>query len=277
MHRRDFFAIAAMGTALRSTSFAFAQSPSTAVSDVEMISSLPPLPLDLTGRDDNPPASYSPVAPVGTTPPTTIEMQAAYELLLLSPYDTSPIEVAQYFLAVGAGGYGEALRPYSREWPVRANPVIYHFFSSTLTKPEGDTTAWCAAFVNWCLLRGRAKLADEIGKSKGDYSISGKPFPDEHIQKYSTNSASSGSFRCWNQSQSPKRGDIVVFKDTGTDGMTASCRGTGHVAFYLGIPKDGWIRVLGGNQLQAGSGGAVTVANMKSGAGSRFMKIVSVG
>jgi CHAP domain len=276
MRRRDFFAVAAAGTALQASPFAFAQSPPSVWGDIELVSGLPPLPGDLVNRASEPPASYSPVAPVGTAPPLMAEKQAAFDILKMSPYDTSPVEVAQYFLAVGAGGYGEALRPYSREWPVRANPAIYHFFSSTVTTPAGDTTAWCAAFMNWCLLRSRAKTADEIGKSRGDYSISGKAFSDQDIQKHTTRSASSGSFRCWDQASNPKRGDIVVFRDSGTDHLTAECRGTGHVAFYLGVPKEGWVRVLGGNQIQVGSNGAVTVADMKSGAGSRFMKIVSL-
>src|SRR6202022_1898557 len=142
-----------------------------------------------------------------------------------SPYGVGPIDVAQYFLAVGAGAYGQSYRSFIREWPIRANPLIFHFFSSTLTKPEGDTTAWCAAFVNWCLLRARATASEEIGKSPGFFSVSGKPFSDENIQNHSTNSASSGSFRCWDEVSPPKRGDIVVFKNSGTDALTPSCRG----------------------------------------------------
>src|SRR5204863_3378559 len=125
-------------------------------------------------------------ADVATAPPSQAETQAAYNLLIQSPFGTTPIDVAQYFLAIGAGAYGNEYRSYVREWPVRANPVIFHFFSSTLTKPEGDTTAWCAAFLNWCLLRARAASDDEIGKSPGLFSISGKPFPDENLKKYST-------------------------------------------------------------------------------------------
>jgi hypothetical protein len=175
---------------------------------------------------------------------------------------------------VGAGAYGSELRPFAREWPVRANPLISHFFSATLTKPQGDTTAWCAAFMNWCLLRSHANASDEVGASPGYYSVSGKKFSDENLTKFSTNSASSGSFRCWDPISSPRRGNIVVFKNAGTDSLTPACQGQGHVAFFLSIPRAGWVRVLGGNQSDPGSGGAITVTDMKTGAGSRFMQFV---
>ncbi len=241
-----------------------------------MVSELPPLPSDLAAKASDPPAPYAETAPVGTAKPSDGEINKANEILRRSPFGVPPIEIANYFLAVGAGAYGKELRPFAREWPERANPMIYHFFSSTLTKPEGDTTAWCAAFLNWCLLRSHAKTASEIGKSPGSFSSSGTPFPDDNIKNFSTHSASSGSFRCWDDVSAPKRGDIVVFKNPGTDGLTPVCRGQGHVAFFLDIPQSGWVRVLGGNQTDPGSGGAITVTDMRSGAGSRFMKYVAV-
>jgi CHAP domain len=254
-------------------SFSLAQSDANA--DSTRVSELPPLPADLASQSSEPPAPYEDTAPVGTAKPSDDEKNKAHEILLQSPFGVAPIDIAQYFLSVGAGAYGVNLRPFVREWPVRANPLIAHFFSSTLTKAEGDTTAWCAAFVNWCLLRSHATTADEIGASPGYYSISGKSFPDDNLRKYSTNNASSGSFRCWTEITSPKRGDIVVFKDKGTDGMTASCQGKGHVTFFLSIPREGWVRVLGGNQSDPGSGGAITVTDMRTSTGSRFMKFVS--
>jgi hypothetical protein len=211
---------------------------------------------------------------VGTAPPTDDEVRMAYDLLRQSPFGVAPVDIVQYFLAVGAGAYGRAYRPFVREWPERANPLVFHFFSSTLTKPEGDATPWCAAFLNWCLLRARAATADEIGKSPGYFSISGKPFSDENIQNHSTNNASSGSFRCLDAVSSPKRGDIAVFKNAGTDHLTPVCRGQGHVTFFLSVPREGWVRVLGGNQSDPGSGGAITVDEYQTGSGSRFMKYV---
>jgi hypothetical protein len=272
MNRREILLSAISSLALTQTP-SFAQSDPA--SDSSRISALPPLPVDLAAQSNEPPAPYSEIAPVGTAQPTDDEKNKAYEILLQSPFGTAPVDVAQYFLSVGAGAYGAEYRPFVREWPVRANPVIFHFFSSTLTKPEGDATAWCAAFTNWCLLRSHATAADEIGASPGRFSVSGTRFPDENLRKYSTNSASSGSFRCWPETTSPKRGDIVVFKNAGTDNLTPVCQGQGHVAYFLSIPRTGWVRVVGGNQSDPGSGGAVTVADMRTTAGSRFMKFVS--
>lgn len=243
--------------------------------DITAVSIIPPLPEDLAAKSGDAPAPYIEVQPTGTGRPSDIEIKTAELILKNAPFDCKPIEVAEYFLAVGAGAYGAPLRSYAREWPVRANPVIFHFFSSTLTKPDGDVTPWCAAFLNWCILRSKAKERDEIGQAPGSFSISGKRFPTDNIRQFTTNSASSGSFRCWADISTPRRGDIVVFRDAGTDAMTAQCLGTGHVAFYLSVPRPGYVRVLGGNQLSPGSGGAVTVADMPTGSGSRFMKFVA--
>lgn len=246
-----------------------------AAEDVALrVSDLPPLPQDLQSRAIDRPVLYG--ASVGNEEPRQDEITRAYEILIGSPYGTSAIDVAQYFLAVGAGAYGQQYRSFVREWPVRANPLIYHLFTSTLTTPEGDTTAWCAAFVNWCILRSKATSANQIGASPGHFSTSGKAFNQVDIKKYSTRNASSGSFRCWDNKSAPRRGDIVVFANVGTDADTPKCRGQGHVAFFVRVPRDGWVRVLGGNQSDPGSGGAVTITDMSTSAGSRFMKYVSV-
>jgi len=280
MNRRHFL-IAASASATFPIVPALAQTPAPAIApaaaaaaDVTIISALPPLPIDLADQASQPPAPYTETQIVGTAPPSTDEIDKAYELLLNAPIGGAPIDVAQYFLAVGAGAYGQEYRPFAREWPVRANPMIMHFFTSTQTKPEGDVTAWCAAFVNWCLLRSHAASADEIGQA-GGYIKNGKPFATENLKRYSTNSASSGSFRCWDGISSPQRGDIVVFKDAGTDNLTKVCQGSGHVTFFVKIPSAGLVQVLGGNQSQAGSNGAVTIANISTQPGSRFMKYVS--
>lgn len=277
MNRRQFFAgVAAAAPFLNAASSRSQPGPAAAESDVVVLGPIPPLPADLLSQSDQPPAPPIDTTVVGTGRPKQDEVDAAYEILLGSPYQTSPIDVAQYFLSVGAGAYGEGYRQYVREWPVRANPLIYHVFSATQTKPEGDTTAWCAAFVNWCILRSHASSANEIGAAPGAFSKSGDRFSTENFRRFSTNSASSGSFRCWEETKTPKRGDVVVFKDPGTDGATERCLGTGHVAFYLRVPSNGLVQVLGGNQTLRGSNGAVTVANMKTTPGSRFMKYVAL-
>lgn len=273
MDRRQFLVGVTLSAGIAGSTPTLGQPAS--LEDTELVSSLPPLPSDLATNAEDKPAPYIDTNLVGTAAPTQTEIAMAYDILMASPKGAAPVDVAQYFLAVGAGAYGDSYRPFAREWPIRANPLIYHFFSATQTKPEGDTTAWCAAFVNWCIQRSWAKTDDEIGKAPGAFSQSGKPFADENLRSHGTNSASSGSFRCWTEVASPQRGDIVVFKDAGTDSLTRVCRGTGHVAFYLGVPRPGWVRVLGGNQTLIGSNGAVTVANMRTTAGSRFMKYVS--
>lgn len=276
MHRRRFLIGTALSVGLGDIYSALAQITTTVLEDTQIISSLPPLPPDLASNATENPAPYTDTALVGTASPTDDEVKNAYDVLVNSPRGVAPVDIAQYFLAVGAGAYGQDYRAFAREWPVRANPMIYHFFSATQTRPEGDTTAWCAAFVNWCLLRSRATMADEIGKPPGAFSQSGKPFSDDNLKNHSTNSASSGSFRCWGDIISPQRGDIAVFKDADTDHLTRVCRGSGHVAFVLNVPRPGWVRVLGGNQSLKGSNGAVTVADMTTAPGSRFMKYVGI-
>ncbi|MCP1738219.1 hypothetical protein ABIF99_010089 [Bradyrhizobium japonicum] len=272
MDRRHFIAGAGLAVGFAKARTAVAQPALDA--EVRMLGQLPPLPDDLANNADANPAPFVETATVGTAPPSDNEISQAFEILLNSPWACDPLAVAQYFLAVGAGSYGQEYRQYVREWPVRANPLIYHFFSATRTKPEGDATAWCAAFVNWCLVRARASGRDQIGKAPGFFSQGGSDFSDNVLKAHSTNNASSGSFRCWPEKTSPQPGDLVVFRDSGTDGLTSVCRGSGHVAFFLAIPRSGVVRVLGGNQSLKGSNGAVTVAEMSTSPGGRFMKFV---
>ena len=178
--------------------------------------------------------------------------------------------MAEYFLSLK----GDDAK-FRREWPVRANPLIYHFFSATLTKPEGDATAWCAASLNWFLLRARATDKEMIGKSPGSFSKAGKPFPPELIRDYSTFSASSGSFRCWSAvSGEPKKGDLIVLANKGTENLSQYCRGQGHVAIFIEWIDDDWVLGLGGNQSLQGSNGAVTLAKINT-KGEQFLKFAT--
>jgi hypothetical protein len=254
-------------------------------SDAEavLLGELPPLPADLAAEAANAPAPYTELEPVGTARPTGAEIQMAFDILRGSPFGgperTKPVDVAQYLLDVGNGAHGPEQRPFAREWPVRANPLIFHLFAATQTQPAGDTTAWCAAFVNWCILRSHARTADEIGRAPGGFSLSGSPFSTENLARFSTNHASSGSFRCWEETTSPDRGDVAVFKNAGTDSLTAICRGQGHVGFVQKHPATrgaGWLTLLGGNQTDPGSKGAVTEVDWRITSGSRFMKFVKL-
>lgn len=162
-----------------------------------------------------------PVGRLGKRPALDPEERVARAVLDRAPSGPSPYSVAQYFLAVGQGQYGEEWRPYVSGWPLRWNPVIVNFFKATNTSPEGDTTPWCAAFVNWCFLQSRKTAA--------------------------THSASSGSFRCFgSETRDPRPGDLVVFNQPDAK---EKCIGHGHVGFFV---RD-WgeeIEVLGGNQLE---------------------------
>jgi uncharacterized protein (TIGR02594 family) len=93
---------------------------------------------------------------------------------------------------------------------VQHNPKILEYFTATSLTATSDETAWCAAFVNWCL------------KQAG---VSG------------TNSARTRSFMAWGRGvhiDEAKQGDIVVFAN--------------HVGFFAGKVDDTTIHVLGGNQ-----------------------------
>lgn len=155
----------------------------------------------------------------GTLPPLPNEVSKAQELLDDAPLGTTPLDIARYFFALKeSNAEGER---YNSEWKKRSNPLIVSFFKEATNNYTGDIsdqTKWCSAFVNWCLMRA------------------GYPY---------TNSVSSGSFRCFGtKSASSTLGEIAVFKNRGED---KPCRGSGHVAFWLGETGN-FVEVLGGNQ-----------------------------
>lgn len=143
--------------------------------------------------------------------------------------NTSPFEVAAYFLDLSMGLVPDPAtgakfdKRYAQEWPVRANPLIVSFFNATdFGDPAGDTTAWCSAFVNWCLR--------EAARTRQGRTLIGP-----------TRSAASRSFRDWgDRTSTPNVGDIVVFelnKDANH----------GHVGFFVADAGD-HVYCLGGNQ-----------------------------
>lgn len=98
------------------------------------------------------------------------------------------------------------------------NPRIVEYLKSTnLSAPfnANDETAWCSAFVNWCVERSGFE---------------------------GTDSAWARSWLNWGKKiNTPQRGCIVVFKRDVS---------SGHVAFYIGETAT-QIKVLGGNQSNA--------------------------
>src|SRR5262245_23332840 len=100
----------------------------------------------------------------GVDDPFPEELAVAKRVVEKAPSSANPYEVAQYFDRVGRGlenPPGQDWKAYVREWPERYNPLILHFFDATTVRtPEGDCTAWCSAFVNWCIQRGRTGRTD---------------------------------------------------------------------------------------------------------------------
>lgn len=164
--------------------------------------------------------------PTGTEKPTSAENMLGQEVLKSLPSNCTPIEIALYFLAVGQGKFGMDRIPYITAWPERWNPVIVEFFRATTLQPSGDTTAWCAAFMNYCLMM----------------SAKGKQLPANSSKP--TLSAAALSFRTWGkETTTASPGDIVVFKNV------TSPLGRGHVGFFLAEQGDS-VLVLSGNQFE---------------------------
>lgn len=171
----------------------------------------------------------------GKESPRLLEIDLAIELLFDIPTTGTPYEIASRFHKWRLGEVGVSIEErerrqyYSREWPVRGNPVIMQFFDATgYRKPAGDTTFWCAAFVSWC-----------IARSVGSVKANGNPWPY-------ANGAASKSYRAWGQDviadlkSDPRRGDLVVFQNLHSPNA-------GHVGFVDRI-TDNEVFVLGGNQ-----------------------------
>ncbi|MGT2476530.1 TIGR02594 family protein [Paraburkholderia terrae] len=149
----------------------------------------------------------------GVKPATIDEEQKAKDIFNRIPKNNSCLELANYFSSIDeSNGSGE---PYNGGWRERWNPVIRQFFVATGTKPSGDITPWCAAFINWCLM--------QTGFQR-------------------TKNASALSFRSLGSTTTePTAGDIAVFTDTKSPGH-------GHVGFYLEQDSERGLLLLGGNQ-----------------------------
>lgn len=156
----------------------------------------------------------------------------------------SPYEVAYLYYRIGQGEFPDYDASYTKEWPVRANPLIVGFFDATdLRRPDrGDITPWCAAFLNSCI-----ETAIKSGASK-DW----RP----------TRGADSKSFRKWGRAlkvgEEPQHGDICVY----VNGTTPTA---GHAAFYHATTKNGYM-LLGGNQGPGdrSNGGEVNIKPFRS-------------
>lgn len=110
------------------------------------------------------------------------------------------------------------------------NPRILQYFHDIGHKwVKDDETAWCAAFLNWCLLQAGYKHTGKLNaRSFLDY---GKP------------------------TQEPKAGDIAVLWRISPSSIY------GHVGFYLFHDKT-HVYLLGGNQKNAVSAQKFTLSQV---------------
>src|SRR5262245_40134606 len=216
-------------------------------------------------------------AAAGNAPSPAAEITKAFRLMLQAPMGVEPIDIANYFSRLDVRSeakiQGEQ-RLFREEWPTPgpANPMIVGFFAATQLLPGGDQTAWCAAFVNYCLL-----VCGRLG----------------------TSSAASASFRNLRNIPSagaPSTGDVAVFRDSGPAGNDPG--GFGHVGFfvsaedvlggkYLARPAaiqryqqspSSYVWVLGGNQQGAdpGSTGGVKVAPIPRQGSLQLLGFISI-
>jgi CHAP domain len=182
----------------------------------------------------------------GTQQPSSAEVATANQIIeAVSKIENArPIEIVGFLLDVARGKHGAEWSPYTRAWPVDApaNPLILDFFRATKTSPVGDTTAWCAAFVNWCISKAHG----------GKLPVGGSP---------PTGSAASASFRTWGKQSlafdpqsgslagpfTPALGDVVVFQEMLPSGQPDPVHG--HVSFFVKMNADE-IWCAGGNQFE---------------------------
>jgi uncharacterized protein (TIGR02594 family) len=151
----------------------------------------------------------------------------AHAILDRAPTNVTPFAIANYFIDSVPTKYQQAWPELDPKHCTYANPVIVMFFLATASTPQGDQTAWCSAFVNWCLDRSGIKGTGNAGSQsfgawgREIWSASNGPLPT-----------------------SAHAGDIAVFQDLAQPQR-------GHVCFFKRISEKSpmSIEVLGGNQL----------------------------
>jgi hypothetical protein len=130
------------------------------------------------------------------------------------------------------------------EWvnQTQANPLIWLLWVATNIPepPEGDETAWCSTFMNWCLWKASPAIPIERTRNAASQSFlnwgtevwkraPGAPLTPDDVIAINDNA---------------RRGDICVFTDK-------SRRWLGHVAFFGRLNEkqpNTHIDILGGNQ-----------------------------
>lgn len=176
--------------------------------------------------DNNDPVTLGHIIP----PPDDQSWKDVDNIIKGAPSSGQPIKVAEYLVSSIPQKYQMAWPEPNPAKPTYANPLILRFFLATRDKPAGDTTAWCAAFMNFCLQRTGFPRTQSAGSQS--FIGWGKPVWSKSDGRMPT---------------AAKEGDIVVFRHR-------SDPAHGHVAFFKKIDAQyaNRIDVLGGNQIEKG-------------------------
>ena len=179
------------------------------------------------------------------------EYKTALNVIDASPKNANPVSVADFFMRVDKGEVDERWTYYAREWNYWANPIIMEFFNAVDNREpsKGDERAWCAAFVNWCLMRARTDRSDASALTSRTRSPAAVSFKKFGIA-----------------TQTPRYGDLVVLERKDSNWR-------GHVGFFVSQTDD-TVMVLGGNQAGARVR-QTTVATIP--AGARDVDVNKVG
>lgn len=210
---------------------------------------LPPVPKELEPYVGYADMAIEDIRNLGTKEPPSERNEMALKIIneaLNAQENRTPYEFALWFRDMGQGKFGPERAPYARAWPVYFNPIVVEAFRATDNfKPEGDTTPWCAAFVNFCIILSAMKKAGHSSYPQLRHTIA------SDLKAYGSRSPSSGSFRCWPSGSNsggvsaPQLGDVVCWARRHS--VNGCAYGQGHVAFFEGFDGDRII-VVGGNQ-----------------------------
>ena len=176
------------------------------------------------------PDEINPLQLYGSSPPSAEEEAKARQIIRAAPTGPRPIDIARYFVS------DHVEQHYREQWPRNAswNPVIVEFFRATGFRASNDMVAWCAAFVNWCLVQANRP---------GSGSAASQDFLDP--RKFAAP-----------RTNDPREGDLAVFTCHRESDDVAI--GLGHVAFVGAPPRDEVIPCLGGNQSVQGSSSIIS-------------------
>lgn len=130
------------------------------------------------------------------------------------------------------------------------NPRVLEYHDTTGNFSD-DETAWCASFVNWCLIQ------EFFNPESGKYEVGSFHYNANHAgmnklaKMVGTGKANARSF-CSSEFTNMKHVTIVPLEEARVGDIVVYWRGSkngwmGHVGFYAGIVGDN-IKTLGGNQ-----------------------------